>query len=276
MEKRSFFNQLFGHKPLIAVLHLFCVDSPKDRIKKAVDECRVLLSLGFKYFIVENYDFDSEDISFQLSEVVATLKREFGDSIVLGVKTKSDRHVPTLAHESNGASFIQFERITGAIKRGNGSDELVDYEHEDVFCRERRKHPSVFVLGGLHPDCYLLKDPEVSTINGSYENPHPLLISSCLQASELCNAVVLTGGAVKFEIPESRLRGVRTALGNFPLVIGSGLSDANARTLLPFADAAIVGSYIREEGVGSRISRARVEKLFNIRELVCEQHPLVK
>ncbi len=265
MDPRSF-NALFGRKPLIAVLHLLsCLEEKQKRLLLVLDECRMLIRYGYTFFLVENYDYDSEDVTFELSHVVGELKREFPKAI-FGVKTKSDVHLPDLSYERNGAQFVQLDHVTGTPSVATGT--LGEFKHKREFDTERLKYPSVVILGGIHPECYTLKNSTEGNVDGDCRKPHALLVQSCVMATSSCNAVVLTGGAVRGAVKEEHLQVIAKQLNHHPLVIGSGLSDANAHSLLALSSGALVGSSIREQGVASRVSPRRAEKLLEIRERV--------
>jgi membrane complex biogenesis BtpA family protein len=63
-------------------------------------------------------------------------------------------------------------------------------------------------------------------------------------------ALVITGVATGRPTDPDDLRGVRNASG-LPLVVGSGTTPENLEALWPVADAFIVGSYIKRDGLWS-------------------------
>ncbi|MEM9072150.1 MAG: BtpA/SgcQ family protein [Myxococcota bacterium] len=62
------------------------------------------------------------------------------------------------------------------------------------------------------------------------------------------DAVIVTGRGTGEPIDASVLREVRAAAGDRTVVLGSGVTPATAPALAPFADAAIVGTYVKEHG----------------------------
>lgn len=261
--KRSF-KDVFGTMPLIGVIHLFGATPESERSKTALTDVQSYLSSGIKNILIENFDYGfgkHENIFFELGNIVDAIKGKFGEQVTLGVKTKSPHHDYLLSYKNRGASFVQLDHVTGGLVMSDGNHgTITTFENFDNYVVQRAAYPEVFVLGGVHPDCYKLKD-----VNDCV---HPLLLRSCEMTVEMCDSLVITGGAVRYEVKQNTLSAVRTAVDDFPILIGSGLSDANAKSLLAFADGAIIGSYFREQGVqlGSRISSTRIEKLLAIRE----------
>ncbi|MFK7986681.1 MAG: BtpA/SgcQ family protein [Sandaracinaceae bacterium] len=76
------------------------------------------------------------------------------------------------------------------------------------------------------------------------------------------DAVIVTGSGTGEPVSQSVLETVHTAAGDAPVLIGSGLEPASAATLAPFADAAIVGTWLKQEGDVSRpVDVERVRQL---------------
>ncbi len=65
----------------------------------------------------------------------------------------------------------------------------------------------------------------------------------------LADAVIVTGTATGAPVDVELLRRVRVAAGDKPVVIGSGLTVQNAARLLGYADTAIVGTWLKHDGV---------------------------
>jgi membrane complex biogenesis BtpA family protein len=64
----------------------------------------------------------------------------------------------------------------------------------------------------------------------------------------MADAVVVTGSGTGQPVDPKLLERVRSACAGRPVVIGSGLSPANANELLPLAERAIVGTWIKRDG----------------------------
>lgn len=78
----------------------------------------------------------------------------------------------------------------------------------------------------------------------------------------MADAVVVTGAGTGQPISVARLAEVRRAAGDAPVVLGSGLEPRSVETLAPFADAAIVGTWLKVDGdVSAPVDAARVRLL---------------
>lgn len=78
----------------------------------------------------------------------------------------------------------------------------------------------------------------------------------------LADAVVVTGEGTGRPVSVELLREVRAAAGDRMVIIGSGMSPERAEALAPFADAAIVGTWLKREGrVDAPVEEARVRQL---------------
>jgi uncharacterized protein len=65
----------------------------------------------------------------------------------------------------------------------------------------------------------------------------------------LADAVIVSGAATGAPVDVALLRTVRAAAGSRPVLIGSGLTPDNAQALLAHADAAIVGTWLKRDGL---------------------------
>jgi len=78
----------------------------------------------------------------------------------------------------------------------------------------------------------------------------------------LADAVIVTGTGTGEPVDLALLEQVRGAAGTKPVWIGSGLCPDNAGQLLPLADAAVVGSWLKRDGlVRNPVDPQRVESL---------------
>jgi len=76
------------------------------------------------------------------------------------------------------------------------------------------------------------------------------------------NAVIITGGATGAALDLDQLIQVREAIPTTALVAGSGVDVGNVASILGIADAAIVGTSLKEDGLVNRpVDGARVRAL---------------
>lgn len=84
--------------------------------------------------------------------------------------------------------------------------------------------------------------------------------------SEFFDADVLiaTGQRTGDATPVSEVNGIKEAV-TLPVIIGSGLTGDNCREIMQAADGAVVGSYIKEDGVWwNKVSTERLKALMDI------------
>lgn len=78
----------------------------------------------------------------------------------------------------------------------------------------------------------------------------------------MADAVVVTGAATGAAADRALLERVRRAAGERRVILGSGVTPDNASSLLPLADAAIVGTWTKQGGdVRAPVDRDRVRQL---------------
>jgi len=78
----------------------------------------------------------------------------------------------------------------------------------------------------------------------------------------LADAVIVTGDATGAPIDRALLEEVRAAAGTRAVLLGSGLTPARAADLMPLAEGAIVGTWVKQGGeVRAPVDSARVRRL---------------
>lgn len=86
-------------------------------------------------------------------------------------------------------------------------------------------------------------------------------VHDCLHRG-LADGVIVTGEATGAPTALARLREVRQAAGDRPVLVGSGLTPERAGDLAPLAHGAIVGTWLKRGGdVSAAVDPARVQEL---------------
>lgn len=62
---------------------------------------------------------------------------------------------------------------------------------------------------------------------------------------ERCDAIVCTGSGTGMETPMEKVEQFKTTLGNFPVVVGAGVTLETAKETLLGSDGMIVGSWFK-------------------------------
>jgi len=232
----SLFWQLFPKKkPIIAMVHIFN-GNRQQRIDQALEDTERLQRGGVDGLLVENYDcgyFDAncttDEMAERLAEIVIAVRKHTKLPVGLNV-LPNDYWKSFSVALSTGGTFIQMDHITGDF------DGCESVDPEEYF-QTRKCYTNIAVFGGIHPKYYELVDPTCS------------LEECARRATSLADAVVVTGQVTGDPATLDDLRVAREAIGDHPLVIGSGLNAHNAVSQLSIADGAIVGTAFKKGGV---------------------------
>ena len=115
------------------------------------------------------------------------------------------------------------------------------------------------MLGGIWPKYYFPAEGsnlEVDLVKGR----------------KLADAIVVTGSGTGEETPLSKIKKFRENLGDYPLIIGAGLTDKNVVEQLSIAEGAIVGTYFKYDGeTSNKVDPYRVEFFMNKVEKIREK-----
>ena len=225
--KTSKFEEVFrSRKPVIGMLHLRG-ESPSEVVDIARSETEIMYGAGVAAVLVENYFGDRIDVE----NTLRMLQKEFPDRVygvnILGSFTKS--YDLALAY---GAKFMQVDSICGHLPP----------EEEPAFVQmieENRKKGELFVLGGVR----FKYQPVLS------RRPLPRDLE---HGRRLCDAIVVTGDATGMDTGMGKISEFRRLLGDFPLIVGAGLTAETCVEQLSVADGGIVGTYFKENGVTKR------------------------
>lgn len=218
----SKFLKIFKNKkPIFGMLHLKGNNDEEvfERAKKEIDIYR---ENGIDAVIVENYYGNY----YQMEKVLDYLNTSKFENLIYGVNCLNvDIMGFELANRYN-ASFVQFDSVAGHLK------ERDDYTYE-AFINKYRKESKAFVLGGVR----FKYQPYLS--GRSLEEDLKIGMSRC-------DAIVVTQDATGQETSMEKIKEFRKIIGDFPLVIGAGVTADNCIEQLSVGDAAIVGSYFKD------------------------------
>lgn len=221
MNPAGFLSTLGHANPVLAMLHLKGT-SPADRLDRARREIDTLWEGGVDAVIVENYFGDGDDVV-----AVCDYLRADARDVVFGVNVlEDDWRAFSIANEF-GARFIQLDSVAG---------HLPEEQDRDFAARlaEERSATGAYVLGGVRFKYH----PHLS--GRSVEEDLRLGI-------ERCDSIVVTGQGTGQVTPLSKLERFRSIVGpTTPLIVGAGVTPQNCARQLAVADAAIVGSSLKD------------------------------
>ncbi|WP_221887507.1 BtpA/SgcQ family protein [Psychrobacillus soli] len=216
------FLSLFNvKKPILAMIHLKG-ESDKEKIDIAKHEIDQLIDNGVDAVIIENYFGSPEVVEEVLSYICQNRK-----NIIYGLNVLDDDKKAFELANKYDAKFIQLDSVAGHLKQED------DREFEK-WIMNARKQTNAFVLGG---------------VRFKYQ---PYLSGRSLEEDlqigmDRCDAIVVTGEGTGLETDITKIEEFRRIMGNdFPLVVGAGITADNFKEQLEVADAAIVGSYLKD------------------------------
>jgi uncharacterized protein len=216
-----FLNLFPKPQPILAMLHLKG-DTRDDILARAVREADIYVANGVDAMIVEDYFGDATDVE----RVLAVLSHE-RPHYILGVNVLDDFAKSYELAAQYGAKFMQVDSICGHLTPADEPAYLAMVE------RYRR-------------------DGRVAVIGGVRFKYQPYLSGRTLDEDLAigrahCDAIAVTGEGTGVDTDTAKIREFRAILGDFPLVIGAGMTVAQVADKLAVADAAIVGSTFKEE-----------------------------
>lgn len=222
-------------KPIMAMLHLKG-DNRDDILSRAVREADIYAAGGVDAMIVEDYYGDSTDVE----RVLAVLARE-RPHYIIGVNVLDNFAKSYALAAQYGAKFMQVDSICGHLTRAN---ESAYFAMIDSY----RRGGSVAVIGGVR----FKYQPYLS----GRSLAHDLALGR-----QYCDAIAVTGSGTGIDTDMQKIHEFRAILGDFPLVIGAGMTVAQVAGKLAVADAAIVGSTFKDTRKDSgEVSAAHVQE----------------
>ena len=213
------FEALFGKKkPMIGMIHCGSLKHTPV-LKLAQQEIEIYLAHGV-FPLVENYFGSVKDCE----AVLSWLQREHGDSIY-GVNILGDRKAAFELAGKYGASFVQIDSVCGHLPAKE--DEI----HADRL-QDLREQTDVVLLGG---------------VRFKYQ---PVLSGRSLEedlrlGAERCDAIVCTGEGTGIPTPIGQVLEFKAVLGDFPVIVGAGVTLATVKETFEVGDGAIVGSWFK-------------------------------
>jgi membrane complex biogenesis BtpA family protein len=261
-----------AERPLVGVLHLaplpgspgFAGDLPAIR-DRAVREAGLLSEAGYDGLIVENYGdlpflkdrVDPETVA-AMTLVCDAVRRSV--EVPVGANVLRNDYASALAVAAVSAlAFIRINVLVGAFVTPEG---VIEGRPGRVLRMRRRIAPGVRVFADV-------------SVKHARSIAATTIDEEALDAVERGKAdcLIITGPRTGEPASLEAVRAVTTRLARehitVPVLVGSGVSDSNAREVLEVSDGIIVGSYIRQHGrAGNEIDPDRVRNLAEIRQKV--------
>lgn len=233
------FREVFPKKhAIIGVLHLKGTDGQdiRDRAKREID---LYVEGGLDGVIAEDY-FGT----YPYLEWVLGYLREQKLPVPYGVNCLNFDSLNFRLARETGCDFLQLDSVVGHVKPRD------EASLDAFFALERPRTPAL-VLGGVR----FKYQPVLSEHS---------LEEDLAAAMGRCDCVCVTGDGTGMQTPLEKLRRFRAGVGDFPLIICSGLNEDNCEEQLRIADGAVVGSFFKDTGKDTGdVDPARVKRLMD-------------
>ena len=218
---KEFSEYMKMQKPVMGMLHLKGGSSGKvlERAKREID---IYLTCGVDALLVENYFGSDKDCE--------TVLRHLHDNLpesLYGVNILGNYRTAFRLSEEYEAKFIQIDSVCGHLplpQDARFADDL----------NELRSRSGAAVLGGVRFKYQPIRSGR------SVEEDLKL-------GMERCDAIVVTGEGTGIATPLGKVREFRNVIGNFPLVIGAGVTIDSVAESVPLCDGMIVGSWFKND-----------------------------
>ncbi len=257
----SFYKLFNTKKPIIGMVHLPPLPgSPRYNgdmeglIKRAVSDARALEDGGVNGLIVENYGdkpFRRDKVGPEtVSAMTLVLKSVLeATSLPVGVNVLRSDCVSALAIASvTGAKFIRCNVFTDTLVTDQGIIQPCAWEVLNLRAFLKSKVMVFADVLSKHARPLVHLTIEESARAAAYRG--------------MADAIIVTGTETGVSPDPERVKRIKEAVSDVPLLIGSGLNPDNAVTLLKHADGAIVGTYFKEKGfVENKVDTERVRTL---------------
>ena len=248
-------SSILPPKALLGMIHVAALPGTphtsmplRDSVKQAADEANLLMDAGFDGLIIENMhdapylrrEVGPEIISAMTlvgTAVRAVMPREGGP---LGVQILAGANRAALAVAQ--AIDAQFIRAEGFVFASVADEGLMDEADAGPLLRYRR------LIGAEHIRVFA----DIKKKHSSHAITADIDVGEMTKAAELFGAdgVIITGIATGKAITINDLGAARVATP-LPLIVGSGVTPESVKDLFAYADALIVGSWYKREGLWS-------------------------
>ena len=218
--KGKFLDMFKNHKPILGMLHLKG-ETDEEVFQIALKEIDALWENGVDAVVVENYFGKPHNV-----EMILSYLKENKKDVIYGVNLLDNDELGFQLAKKYDAKFIQLDSVAGHL-------EIAEDEKFNEFITRHREECEAFVLGGVRFKYQPYKSGR------SLEEDLKIGMTRC-------DAIVVTGDATGMETDLEKISSFRRIIGEFPLVVGAGMTAENCSKQLTIGDAAVVGSYFKD------------------------------
>jgi len=243
-----FLDLFHESKPIIGMLHLKG-KNPEDTLNRFKKELAIYIDNNVDGVIVETYFGTYSDMVRALDYI-----QENSIPIPFGINCLNVDAIGFHLAAQYNASFVQLDSVVGHIKPR-------DEESEQAFLDWMRCKYKGDVIGGVR-----FKYQPVFSNNTLEEDLHI--------AMNRCDGICITQERTGQETSIAKILEFRQHIGNFPLIVAAGVTAENIKESIAIADAAIVGSYFKDNyHDDGELCAAHIQTLMNVvKEIRREDH----
>ncbi len=260
MDKINFKDYIKNKKIICGMIHVAALPgtpenklSPKEIIKKAVEEARIYKELGITTLAIENM----HDVPYtkkpgpEVTALMAVVGKEIKKlGVYCGIQILAAANKEALAvAKAAGLDFIRAEGFVYAHVADEGYIEscageilryrkLIGAEETLIFTDIKKKHSSHAITNDVSIE----------------ETAHTAEFF-------LSDGTIVTGESTGTEASVDEVKRVKAVTQN-PVLIGSGITDKNLKHFFKHADIFIVGSFVKEKGYWkNELDEVRIKSL---------------
>jgi len=226
---------LFENKHISGMIHLGSLDSKnlENTFQLALNDAQNLAAARVDSLLLENWN-DNININDRHANMMEIGKRLKMVGLPLGVNVlPNEWRAAFQAAEAVSARFVELDVFVDEVYPPEKLEpEDIQAYRKRAECRDIEFYPMI------HPKHRTMVDRTKT------------MLMSARQAKKYgADGVVVTGTLTGIGPDTQKLAKLRKNLGDYHIVIGSGLTAENAADLLKYADGAIVGTYLKKDGV---------------------------
>ena len=243
-------------------------ESVQSMVEQALAEARILRDAGFDALIVENmhdrpYVNGPHDpaVTSAMTRIVGEVVEEVGKQMVVGVQVLSRGELEALAiAHATGARFIRVENYVFAHVADEG---LLQHASAGPLLRARRG------IGAAEGASGIAVFADVQKKHASHAITGDLGLADLVHGAHFFSAdgVIVTGMVTGQPADMSDVATARKHAHGMTVLVGSGVTPEQVKPLFEYADALIIGSWIKQGGVWDRpVDAERCKKMVTSRK----------
>lgn len=240
--------------------------TPKNRYTvkeirdRAVEEAELLIRNGVDGIIIENmHDIPylnrqvGPEIVSSMTVVANAIRLAFPQAVIgIQVLAGANKEALAIAHSSQ----LDFIRAEGFVFSHVADEGLM---HSDAA--ELLRYRKMIGADDIKVYCDIKKKHSAHTITSDVS------ISETAMAAKffLSDGLILTGSSTGVATSEEELKTLRALNTGLPILIGSGVTEANVQYYLNDADILIIGSHFKKDGIWSNpLDEQRIRSFMNL------------